>query len=473
MAARDSAMKDFIVAMELGSSKVTGVAGRKNQDGSINVLAVAQEPSSSFMIRGTVYKSPQTVKAITDVVGRLRAKLKQDIRQVYVGIGGQSIHSVSNRIVEDLDGGMRVTDDMVYRMMDSNRGTPYQDKMIATAVTQEYRVDNRKELSPEGTLCSRLEGNFLNILCRSKFNQSLLQCFKEAKVTIAETYLAPMALADSVLTEGERKSGCVLVDIGAGTTTVSVYYRDILRHLAVIPLGGNNITKDITSLKVDEAVAEEMKLRYACAYTDERDMDDNLSYPLDSERTVRSAEFVRIVEARVREIVENVLNQVPQEYSDKLLGGLILTGGGSNLKNMEGAFREYSRPLYKQVGKIRVASFVTQAIHCLEADALPHDGTMNTVLGILAKGDQDCSGPVISENPALFPGQDEDEKDKAAERGNDRGVTAAPPDAEPNVGPSTEKPDGEGNKKDSLFKRIVNWGRKLVQEDDDEWKRER
>jgi len=210
-------------------------------------------------------------------------------------------------------------------------------------------------------------------------------------------YLAPLALADSVLTEAEKRSGCVLVDLGADTTTVSVYSKNILRHLAVIPLGGNNITKDIATLQMEESDAEKLKLKYASAFTDNNDIDNNLMYSIDAERQVESRKFIEIVEGRLEEIIENVWFQIPSDYYDKLLGGIILTGGGSNMKNIEQAFINHTH-----VDKIRIAKFVTHTISSSNEDIKAHDGKMNTVLGLLAKGDINCAGNAVDPNGDLF-----------------------------------------------------------------------
>ena len=362
------AAKDFIVAIELGSSKMTGIAGKKNLDGSISVLAVVTTTT-----------------------------LKTEIVHVYVGVGGQSIRSVKNNIVKNLPEDTIVTQEMVNELMDGNRNMSYQDQEILDAATQEYKVDNQYQMDPVGIQCSRLEGNFLNILWRKMFYRNLNKCFDLANVAIAEMYLAPLALADSVLTDAEKRSGCVLVDLGADTTTVSVYFKNVLRHLAVIPLGGNNITKDIASLQMEENHAEEMKLKYASAYTDNSDIDSSLNLSIDSDRSIESRKFVEIVEGRMQEIVENVWYQVPSEYADRLLGGIILTGGGSNMTNIETAFRNHTH-----VEKIRIAKFVTQAITAKDPLITAKDGRMNTVLGILAKGDMNCAGSEIDPNADLF-----------------------------------------------------------------------
>ena len=392
--------KEFIVAIELGSSKMTGIAGKKNLDGSIQVLACVKEDSSSFIRKGVVYNIDKTAQCLTNLISRLEKQLKTGITQVYVGVGGQSIRSIRNLISKDLPDGTQVTQDMVIELMDSNRNMKYPDQEILDAAVQEYKVDSQYQLDPVGIQCSRIEGNFLNILQRKAFYKNLNKCFETAEINVAEMYLAPLALADSVLTEAERRSGCALVDLGADTTTVSVYSKNVLRHLAVIPLGANNITKDIASLQMEESDAEKMKLKYASAFTDNNDIDNNMKYSIDQDRQVEVRKFIEIVEGRLEEIIANVWCQIPEEYCDKLLGGVILTGGGTNLKDIEKAFQNYTH-----IDKIRIAKFVTQTITSSIADINAHDGMMNTVLGLLAKGDINCAGSDLDYNNDLFASQ--------------------------------------------------------------------
>jgi len=395
--------KEFIVAIELGSSKMTGIAGMKNLDGSINVLAVVKEDSSSSIIRkGVVYNIDKTAQCLNNIVRKLQQQLKTEITQVYVGVGGQSIRSVRNIITKNLPEGSTVTNYMVDELEDANRSSNnYPDQEILDAAVQEYRVDSQLQIDPVGIQCTQLEGNFLNILQRKAFFKKLNQCFENAGINVADYYLAPLALADSVLTEAEKRSGCALVDIGADTTTVSVYSKNILRHLAVIPLGGSNITKDIASLQMEESEAEKMKLKYASAYTDNNDIDNSLHLPIDQDRQVESRKFIEIVEGRLEEIIENVWYQIPNDYYDKLLGGIILTGGGANMKNIEKAFQNHTH-----IDKIRIAKFVTQTITSTNEDIKSHNGMMNTVLGLLAKGELNCAGGVYDPNGSLFDSPD-------------------------------------------------------------------
>ena len=389
--------KEFIVAIELGSSKMTGIAGKKNLDGSIQVLAVVKEESSAVIRKGYVYNIDKTAQCLTSIVSKLEKQLRTSITQVYVGVGGQSIRSIRNVITKELPSDTVVTQDMVIELMDNNRNMKYPDQEILDAAVQEYKVDSQYQLDPVGIQCSHIEGNFLNILQRKTFYKNLNLCFEAAGINVAEMYLAPLALADSVLTETEKRSGCVLVDLGADTTTVSVYFKNVLRHLAVIPLGGNNITKDIASLQMEEQDAEKMKQKYATAFTDNNEIDNNLKYSIDPERQVESRKFVEIVEGRLEEIIANVWCQVPEEYYDKLLGGIVLTGGGSNMKDIEKAFTNYTH-----IDKIRTSKFVTQTIVSNLPEINVKDGQMNTVLGLLAKGEINCAGQEVDPNGDLF-----------------------------------------------------------------------
>lgn len=148
---------------------------------------------------------------------------------------------------------------------------------------------------------------------------------------------------------------------------------------------------------MEERDAEKMKLKYASAYTENNDIDNNLKYSIDQDRQVECRKFVEIVEGRLEEIIANVWCQVPEELCDKLLGGIILTGGGSNMKEIEHAFS-----MYTHIDKIRTAKFVTQTVVSSLPEINAKDGSMNTVLGLLAKGDINCAGQEIDPNRSLF-----------------------------------------------------------------------
>ena len=392
------AAKEFIVAIELGSSKITGIAGKKSMDGSLQVLAVVREDATPCIRKGVVYNIDKTSVCLTNIIKKLQALLKSEISKVYVGVGGLSIRSIRNSIAKKLPEDTIISQDIINELMDNNRSTQYTDLEILDAATQEYKIGTLYHIDPVGIQSDRIEGNFLNIVCRKAFYRNLNRCFEKANITIAEMYLAPIALAHSILTEDEMRSGCLLVDLGAGTTTVSVYHKNILRHLAVIPLGGNEITKDITTLLLEEDEAEKLKIDHAMAFIEPAEADNDATLPIDNERSVSAKAFHELVEARVNEIIQNVwFGQVAPEYKDKLMGGIILTGGGSNMKGMKKAFSAITG-----IQKIRIAGTVKQKVTSNDKDINAQDGMMNTALGLLAKGDMNCSGAAINPTTNLF-----------------------------------------------------------------------
>ena len=468
-------MADFIVAIELGSSKITGIAGRKNKDGSISILALAQEDGETCIQKGVVRNIDKTVQALSNIIKKLEVTLKTRIAHVYVGFGGQSIMSVRNTNVRELSSESEVTQEMINELMDANRSMQYPDKQILDAVTQEYKVDNQYQAEPPvGVPCKRLEGNFLNILCRKEFYRRMKKCFDQANISILDMYISPLALADSILTDAERRGGCVLVDLGADTTTVSVYHRNILRKLTVIPLGSRNITKDIASLQMEEEDAEKMKIKYASAYTDANDIDPTFTYPIDKERSIDMPKFVDIVEARVREIIENVRSQVPDEFADKLLGGIILTGGGSNMRNTERAFR-----LYTHIEKIRTAKFVNETIKSSNPIVNAKDGRLCTALAILAEGDQNCAGNDITGDlfdtpqpkPSVQPAQPVDAQQKPQQTGRvieDAAASQPTPVTTPESNNNKEKEVETHKKTHKFFSKLSDFFKKMTEPDEED-----
>lgn len=454
--------KDFVVAIELGSSKMTGIAGKKNADGSINVLALAQEDSSAFIRKGYVYNIDKTASAISSIVTNLSSQLKTQIKKVYVGIGGQSIRSYTNKIIREFPMETKITQNMVFDLMDANRATRYPEQEILDVVVQEYKVNNQMQIDPAGIECTRLEGTFLNIIYRQAFYRNLANCFATAGVRVEDMFPASVALSEAVLTESERRSGCVLVDLGADTTTVAVYFKNILRHVAVIPLGSRNITKDIASLQLDEDEAEAIKLKYAVAYTDNSDIDLDLNYSIAPDRSIESQRFIEIVESRLEEIIENVKSQIPQEYEGRLMGGFILTGGGANMRKIEIAFEKITHST-----KIRIAKTICCPIFSKIDKINAKDGTLNTVIGILAKGNENCAGDEIVlgdlfQNSAMTNDVLEEKEPVEPEK-----LVVPEPEIVEDDEEQDEKPSKEKQKKNSGFNNLWKFIKDMVEPEEE------
>lgn len=381
------AVTDFIAAIELGSTNITGIAGKKNADGSIQILAYANAPSSDCIKKGAIFNLDKTTQILVSVIQKLEEDLQASIKKVYVGIGGQSIRSMRNHVTKQLGEETKISQALIESLMENNREISLVDQEILDVEPQEYKVGNNLLTEPVGISADRIEGRYLNIIAHHTLKARIKQCFKQTKYEIADYFLSPMATANVVLTDSEKRSGCALVDLGADTTTVSVYKNNILRHLAVIPLGSNNITKDICSLQIEEEDAEQLKLRYGCALTppaEEEEQTDEQEYSIEGKCTIPAHKLEYIVEARVNEIISNVWNQIMvSDYGDKLLAGLILTGGACNMPNIDGAFKQITK-----IEKIRIAKGGNIAL--TGTIQIPKDGTQNTLIGLLAEGKENC-----------------------------------------------------------------------------------
>ena len=393
------AATDFIVAIELGSSKITGVAGKKLHDGSIQILATASENAAGCIRKGVIYNLDKTTLSLTSIIRKLESTLKAAIGKVYIGMGGQSLRTIRNTEVRHLEEEIKISQELIDELKDSNRAVPIVGYEILGVAPQEYKVGNDLLDEPVGVQTDHIEGRFLNIIARNNLKQNIISCCESAKIEIAEDaedLIAPLALANAVLTSSEKRSGCVLVDFGADTTTVSVYKTNILRHLAVIPLGSNNITKDICSQQIEEEDAEMLKIKYGKAFIDSNvEIDENKMYTLDNKCSIQAVLLEDIVEARVNEILDNVLNQIVLSgYDSKLMAGAILTGGGANLNLMEEAFKARTK-----IEKVRTAKEPQMVVKGLD---FKKDGTFNTLIALLAAGKENCC-LAISETPESKP----------------------------------------------------------------------
>lgn len=395
------AITDFIAAIELSSSQVRGIAGRKGADGSIQVLAYAQEPASAFVHKGIVRNVEKAAQTLDMVITQLEQQLQAPIARIYTGIGGQSLRTVKNVISRDLPDEGIITQEIIDSIRDENRQVPLVDMDVLDVAPQEYRVDHQTPTDPVGTVGRHITATFLNMVARSVLQRNLEMAFQQAEREMADLFVSPLATARTVLTEAEMRSGCALVDLGADTTTVSVYKNGILRYLAVIPLGSSNITRDLTALRIEDDEAEALKRQYADALYVEENADEPVSCQTADGRAVALSDLCDIVGARTEEILSNALAQISLSgFEDRLLSGVILTGGGANLKNVEEAVRRLAKDSSLKIKTVRTPRMKLIG----RVEDLSTDGSLSSLIGLLASGREDCRGeerePAPAEQPA-------------------------------------------------------------------------
>lgn len=400
--------KDFIVAIELGSSKISGIAGKK-KDGTMQVLAYAEEKTAGCVKRGVVYNIEKTYQAVNSIVAKLESVLKTKISRVYVGLGGQSVRSYKCVIKRNLLTQSYITNEAIDAIRQESYEIPFNDYEVLENFPQEYVVDSSVIADPVGVMGTNIEGEFLDVIAKNNLSANVKTVFANAGIAIAEELISPLQLANNVLTDAEKRSGCALVDMGADTTTLVVYKNNIVRYLVTIPLGCNNINKDLATLPIDEAETEDVKLKYGDACQDsESNEEESQFYTTSDGRQIDVATIKNVAEARMGEIIANVSNQiVNSDYSGKLLAGIVITGGGSNMKNIVKAFVKTTK-----VDKVRIANKVNQmVVKTSNASGLTLDSTRSTtIVSLLLAGTMPCGGDAVEREPDIFEQQQKDEE---------------------------------------------------------------
>ena len=449
---------DFIVAIELGSSKVTAIAGQKQPDGAIKVLAYAQDPSESFIRKGCINNFNKMTSCVDSIKQKLENALGRSVASCYVGIGGMGMHTVANTVTRHLGEKQLITAEMVNNVKDSNNSMPGNDREILEVIPQDYQLGTQVVADPIGIASDVIEGHFLNIISNTSVSESVYNCFRSAHLNVVGMPITVLALADAILTEPEKRSGCAFVDMGAETTSVAIFKNNILRHFAVIPLGGANVNRDLCTLQIEDSEAEQLKRKYATAYSNEEE-DKHEPVTLGDGRTVKYEEFNGLVEARMEEIILNIKHQIAlSKYDDsKLVSGIVVTGGAANMKNID-------------KGEINCCGGVIgQDDHAFEQQAqggnvqtendFSQQGTQQTLAGTGQQGIQNVT----------IGGHQNAAQTQTVTQGQQNGQTTDV-ETEETSERETKKPkqkSGMFGRISSIFKKVTNAAGNLVNDDDD------
>lgn len=408
--------KDFIVAIGLGSSKICGIAGKK-KDGTMHILAYAEEQTAGCVKRGVVYNIEKTYQSVNNIIRKLESVLKTKISRAYVGLAGQSVRSYKCVIKRNLLTQSYITNEAIDAMSQESLEIPFNDYEVLENFPQEFIVDSSVIADPVGVMGTNIEGEFLNVIAKNTLHANIETVFANVGISVAEELISPLQLATHVLTDAEKRSGCALVDLGADTTTLVVYKNNIVRYLVTLPLGGNNINKDLSTLPIDEAETEDVKLKFGDACQELEDTDDTETqyYTTSDGRQIEVSLIKNVIEARMGEIIANVRNQiVNSDYSDKLLAGLVITGGCSKMKNIVKAFVKNTK-----IDKVRVANKVNQmVVKTSNAGSVSIDNpSTTTILSLLLSGTISCGGESFDGAPNIFDQQlkDEERRQRQAE----------------------------------------------------------
>ncbi len=336
---------NYSVGLDIGTTKIVAIIGRENEYGKIEVLGIGRSKSLGVH-RGVVNNITQTIKSIQQAVEQAEVNAGLKIGSVVVGIAGQHIRSLqhsdyitranSEEVINEDD--LDKLCNQVYKLV------MLPGEEIIHVLPQEYKVDGQAEIKqPIGMYGGRLEANFHVVVGQVSSIKNIGRCIKSAGLDLGNITLEPLASSDAVLSQEEKEAGVALIDIGGGTTDLAIFKDGIIRHTAVIPFGGNVITEDIKEgCSIIEKQAELLKMKFGSAWPGENKDNEIVSIPglrgrEPKEITLKN--LSKIIHARVVEIVEQVYVEIKnyghEEQKKKLIAGIVLTGGGSQLKHLK------------------------------------------------------------------------------------------------------------------------------------------
>ncbi len=335
------ANSEIIVGLDIGSTKIACLVGKKNEYGKVEILGAGRADSLGVN-RGIVANIQHTVESIQQAVKEAEQKAGVDINVVNVGIAGQHIRSIQHRgsimrhSIEE-----EISEDDVHNLTDNMKKLvlPPGEEIIHV-IPQDYIIDNEQGIKePIGMSGICLEANFHIITGDVGAAKNIEKCIRKAGLDISTMILEPLASAESVLSMEEKEAGVVLVDIGGGTTDIAIFQDNTIRHTAVIPLGGNVITEDIKEgCSIIKTQAEALKVNFGSALASENKDEEIVSIPGLKGREPKEISLKNlssIIQARMEEIIEHVHYEIRSSgFEKKLIAGIVLTGGGSQLKHI-------------------------------------------------------------------------------------------------------------------------------------------
>lgn len=336
---------NIAVGLDIGTTKIVAIIGRKNEYGKIDVVGYGRAKSIGVK-RGVVTNITQTIQSIQQAIDEAEATSGYKIKDVTVGIAGQHIRSLhhSDYITRPNAETVINADDVELLTKQVYKLGMMPGEEIIHVIPQEFKVDSEPNVSePIGMYGGRLEANFHVVVGQVASIRNIASCINAARLKLANITLEPLASAEAVLSDEEKEAGVALIDIGGGTTDLAIFKDGIIRHTAVIPFGGNVITNDIKEgCAIIEKQAELLKVKFGSAWPAENKDSEIVSIPglrgrEPKEITLKN--LSKIIHARITEIVEQVFQEIKKYGHDtkqgRLIAGIVLTGGGAQIKHLK------------------------------------------------------------------------------------------------------------------------------------------
>lgn len=331
--------KRMLVGLDIGTSKIVAIVGEVDSDGNIEVVGLGTSPSRGLK-KGVVVNIESTVHSIRRAVEEAELMAGCTIHSVYAGIAGSHVHSMnSNGIVAVKDREVTYTD--IERVIDAAQAVAIpQDQAILHVLPQEYVVDSQEGIKePVGMAGVRLEAKVHLVTGSVNAIQNIERCVQRCNLETDDIILEQLASSYAVLTDDERELGVCMVDIGGGTTDIAIFTEGAIRHTAVIPIAGDQVTNDIAmALRTPTAHAEKIKVKYACALTQLAKADETIKVPSVGDRPPRDLSrqaLAEVVEPRYDELFTLIQSELRRSgFEDLIAAGIVLTGGTSKMEGV-------------------------------------------------------------------------------------------------------------------------------------------
>ena len=333
------------IGLDIGTTKIVAMIGKRNEYGKVQILGVGKSKSLGVH-RGVVNNITQTIQSIQQAVNEAELAADCKIESVTVGIAGQHIRSLQHSdYITRTNSELVIDEDDIDRLINQvHKLVMLPGEEIIHVLPQEFKVDGQAEIKePVGMYGGRLEANFHVVVGQVSSIRNIGRCIKSAGLDLEGITLEPLASANAVLSFEEKEAGVALIDIGGGTTDLAVFKDGIIRHTAVIPFGGNVITDDIKEgCSIIEKQAELLKIKFGSAWPGENKENEIVSIPGlrgRDPKEITLKNLSKIIHARTVEIIEQVYLEIKnyghEEQKKKLIAGIVLTGGGSQLKHIK------------------------------------------------------------------------------------------------------------------------------------------
>lgn len=347
---------EIIVGLDIGTTKIACIVGRYDEHGKVEILGIGKSESVGVQ-RGVVVNINHTVESIKKAVAMASEKSNVDIKIVNVGIAGQHIRSTQHQATRTRSNSEDEISSLDIEMMTADicRIPVAPGENIIHALPQDFTIDAESGIKdPVGMAGIRMKANYHVITGQISQINNIYRCVRKAGLEVANLTLEPLASSASVLTEEEMEAGVALVDIGGGTTDIAIFYDGIIRHTAVIPFGGNIITEDIRNgCYILPRYAEVLKVNHGYALEEAVQQNSVIAIPGlagHPRREISTLRLTQIIQARMEEILDYVHSEIVSSgYSKQLIGGIVMTGGGAQLRHMK-QLVEYHTGMHCRIG---------------------------------------------------------------------------------------------------------------------------